>query len=380
MILNSVLLIGAIQALFLMVLLQGKKPKSLADRNLTLWLLVVGMQLIFYFISFNTDFYSTNPLSILGFSLSLVHAPLMFLYIYALTHDEPSGWLKAGIHLVTYVVFNAIIFYYNLADDLEIYTKSGFIQSRGNAPPFIQNFIGIPLAISGATYAIWSLLVLLRHQKLLPQYYSTTEKINLMWLKWLTIASAIFFVFVFLTIQYGMSTNIIEFDDVFILVGFGMTTYVFFVGYYGLQQTTVFTNFDLLKERPEQNQAYRNAALGVAERKEILAQLHQHMKTNRPFLDENLTLPKLAAQIDCTANRLSQVINQETGLNFYNFVNTHRIEQVKESLRDKSLSRSTILDIAFDCGFRSKASFNKIFKQMVGVTPSQYRNKGGAKQ
>jgi YesN/AraC family two-component response regulator len=189
----------------------------------------------------------------------------------------------------------------------------------------------------------------------------------------LTIASAVFFVFVFVTVQYGMSANIIAFDDVFILVGFGITTYVFCVGYYGLRQATVFMRFDLQENDSELTPAYRNSALDEPEAETILVRLHQHMKDNRPFLDENLTLPILAAQIDCTANKLSQVINRDIGLNFYNYVNTHRIDLVKKSLTDKSFDESTILDIAFESGFRSKASFNKIFKKMAGTTPSQYR-------
>ncbi len=374
MLLTSIFLIGTIQALFLILLLLGKKSKSLADRYLMWWLLVVSLHLLFYFVSFNTDAYSTNPLSLLGFSLSLVHAPIMFLYIYSLTHDERNVWLKSCTHLVAYVVFNAVILYYYLADDVELYTRSGFIQSRGNAPSGIREYIGLPLAFSGASYALWSLLILLKHQKMLPQYYSSIEKINLGWLKWLTIVSAAFFIFVFLILQYGMSFNIIRFDDAFLLVGFGLTIYVFCVGYYGLQQTTVFTNFDLMEDGSGQRPTYRNAALDKSESEGILTRLHQHMQDDRPYLDENLTLPKLAAQIDCTPNKVSQVINQELGLNFYNYVNSRRIDQVKKSLKDAALDKVTILDIAFDSGFRSKASFNKIFKQMVGITPSQYRN------
>jgi AraC-like DNA-binding protein len=355
------------------LLLLGKNSKSIADRYLMLWLLVIGAQLLFYLVSFSTDAYAAHPLSILGFSLSLVHAPIMYLYIYSLTHEDSTGWLKSGIHLLAYIFFNATVFYYYLGDDLELYTESGFIQSRGNAPAFIRNFIGLPLAISGATYALWSFLMLLKHQKALPQYYSTVEQNNLTWLKWLTIASAVFFVFVFVTVQYGMSANIIAFDDVFILVGFGITTYVFCVGYYGLRQATVFMRFDLQENDSELTPAYRNSALDEPEAETILVRLHQHMKDNRPFLDENLTLPILAAQIDCTANKLSQVINRDIGLNFYNYVNTHRIDLVKKSLTDKSFDESTILDIAFESGFRSKASFNKIFKKMAGTTPSQYR-------
>ena len=107
---------------------------------------------------------------------------------------------------------------------------------------------------------------------------------------------------------------------------------------------------------------------------QLFQQLKHHMEENKPFLAEDLSLSMLAVQLALTTNQLSQVINQKSAVNFFTFVNGYRVEVVKERLNDPAYSHYSILAIGYDCGFRSKSSFNKIFKEMVGKTPSEYRS------
>jgi len=73
-----------------------------------------------------------------------------------------------------------------------------------------------------------------------------------------------------------------------------------------------------------------------------------------------------------SVNHLSQVINQQSGKNFFKFINEYRVEEAKRLLTDQSTQKYTILAIAYDCGFNSKSSFNTIFKQYTGKTPSDF--------
>ncbi|MEO1714801.1 MAG: helix-turn-helix domain-containing protein, partial [Bacteroidota bacterium] len=70
---------------------------------------------------------------------------------------------------------------------------------------------------------------------------------------------------------------------------------------------------------------------------------------------------------------LSQVINQETNGPFYDFVNRYRVKHLQELLLDSQKGHLTILALGYESGFNSKASLNRIFKQHVGLTPSQYQ-------
>ncbi|MGC9366431.1 MAG: helix-turn-helix domain-containing protein [bacterium] len=67
------------------------------------------------------------------------------------------------------------------------------------------------------------------------------------------------------------------------------------------------------------------------------------------------------------------MINESLQQNFFNFVNSYRIEEVKKMLVDEVNSDRTILEIMYECGFNSKSSFNSVFKKQTGLTPSQYR-------
>ena len=71
--------------------------------------------------------------------------------------------------------------------------------------------------------------------------------------------------------------------------------------------------------------------------------------------------------------QLSQVINTSLGQNFYNLINSYRVEEAKQQLSASDKQNQTILAIAYDVGFNSKSVFNKAFKKFTGTTPSKYR-------
>ena len=97
------------------------------------------------------------------------------------------------------------------------------------------------------------------------------------------------------------------------------------------------------------------------------------MKTQKPYLTPALTLEKLAAQMTLQPRFLSHVINRYFECNFFDFVNSYRVEEAKNLLADSAQGEKTILDIMFDVGFNSKATFNTLFKKKVGMTPTEYK-------
>jgi AraC-like DNA-binding protein len=108
------------------------------------------------------------------------------------------------------------------------------------------------------------------------------------------------------------------------------------------------------------------------EEAKIKAELLQHLEKQKPFLNPELSLPDLARQMGYTTAQLSGVINKEVGKNFNELINTYRIQDVKVRLVDPAFSHLSILGIAFESGFNSKATFNRAFKQFTGQTPSEF--------
>ena len=96
-------------------------------------------------------------------------------------------------------------------------------------------------------------------------------------------------------------------------------------------------------------------------------------KTEEIYTDPDLTLPLLAERISWSANNLSQIINDSTHQNFYDFINNYRIKKVINDLQAAGKIQLSILEISMEAGFNSKATFNKVFKRITGTTPSQTR-------
>ena len=117
---------------------------------------------------------------------------------------------------------------------------------------------------------------------------------------------------------------------------------------------------------------YLKSGLKKDDAKIYLAKLKEFMQAEKPYLDNTLGLKDLAKFIDITTNQLSQLLNEQLNQNFYDFVNSYRIEKFKEMIKDPKNSGFTLLALAYECGFNSKTTFNTFFKKSTGKTPSQY--------
>lgn len=118
---------------------------------------------------------------------------------------------------------------------------------------------------------------------------------------------------------------------------------------------------------------YSNSGLSENDIERIIAGLGKKMKMDKPYLDAELTIDSLAESIECTRHHLSQVINEQLGKSFYDYINQYRVEEAKQLLADPSRGNHKIASIAYDAGFNSISTFNDVFKKLAGSTPSQFR-------
>jgi AraC-like DNA-binding protein len=96
------------------------------------------------------------------------------------------------------------------------------------------------------------------------------------------------------------------------------------------------------------------------------------MIVSKPYLNPKLTIHDLAHDIEVQPHQLSKIINKEFHSNFFEFVNSYRVEEFKKKVCSEEFKNLTILGIALECGFNSKSSFNRIFKESTGITPGDY--------
>lgn len=101
-------------------------------------------------------------------------------------------------------------------------------------------------------------------------------------------------------------------------------------------------------------------------------QLLNLMQKNKPYLDSEITLPKLGLMTHLNTYQTSYLINKCFDENFYTFVNRYRLDECKNMLLNKESSHLKILDISFDAGFNSKTAFNTAFKKSTGLSPKEF--------
>lgn len=119
---------------------------------------------------------------------------------------------------------------------------------------------------------------------------------------------------------------------------------------------------------------YAKSALGDDTIRELLSRLDYLMKQEKLYLAPNLSLPKLAGEMGCSVNHLSQAINAGHRTSFFNFINQFRIADARKLLAQSDCRFPGVLDIALTVGFNSTSTFYTAFKKVTGKTPARYRH------
>ena len=134
-------------------------------------------------------------------------------------------------------------------------------------------------------------------------------------------------------------------------------------------------SFLLLKKHSFQLEKYKGQALDKNVSDDVMYALNQLFTDESIYLSHQITLSEVAKKVGATPKILSRVINETSGKNFSEFVNSYRIEKAKSLLTSSDSEREKIASIAYDSGFNNVTSFNLAFKELTKLTPSEYRKK-----
>jgi AraC-like DNA-binding protein len=108
---------------------------------------------------------------------------------------------------------------------------------------------------------------------------------------------------------------------------------------------------------------------------EITKKVTYLFDVEKVFRKEDVSVQSISEKLSIPSYQLSWVINKKMNATFSELVNSYRIEEVKKRLASSLDMDKTILEIAFDAGFNTKTSFNRVFKKLTKMTPSQYRHR-----
>ncbi len=367
-----IFIIGAIQSFFQVLILLNKKKKGISDYILSVWMLMIGIHLLLFYLRVVGYDESWPYIQGIEGPLPTVHGPLLLLYIQSQRGFlEKWNW-KHLLHFVPlFLLYLGYIPYFMLPLD-ELSALIRYFQETGDVPFLIRTNTILNL-FSGVVYVIISSISLTRHRKVIGQFFSYEDKVNLVWLRNLIVGMALIWVMVLFSDAAFSGQLEIEFIDEGYLIFTTVTLFSFSMGYYGVRQGQVFTdNFEIKEREHNQSKKYSRSGLSSENSQKYLNILTEYMDENKPFLEPKLTLPQLSEKIKIHQNHLSQIINESLGLNFYEFVNSYRIQEFKDRVSRLDSDKLTLLGHAFESGFSSKSTFNEIFKKSEGSTPSEY--------
>lgn len=372
-----VYIIGAAQAFFLPFLILNKKSKSFADYVLTAWFVLIGLALLAYYLEVRGA--AAEYPVFLGFStcFALLLGPISYIYVLAITNLERTFRPAMALHALPYLFFTTVVFI-----KLFVFAGSSVEADRlmiedPEAPVFVV--MGLFRIFLGPVYLVACLLILRKHSRRIRNEFSYIADVDLSWLRKVILSLLVIWLTVVLVNIAGNFNDWVPIEWGDHLIHLTVTAAVFFVGFYGIRQQVIFSPVEPDRGRDSEGAEskapghYRKSSLTAEKSRALLNQLLHHMEQEEPYLDGKISLHDLAGRLGISANHLSQVINENLGKSFYDFINEYRVAMVKHKLAESGYRRANLLSIAHDCGFNSKSSFNEVFKKHTGLTPSQYR-------
>ncbi len=368
-----IFLIAVFNAFFFTVLLFQKKQRALHDKILIIWLIYLGLFIGIYSFYSHDLFTHFKLLSISLISLFMLHGPFLYFYVLTLVSgNRLSG--KDIWNLAPFLLFN--IYLLICSFNPEAAGKLNIEQvSAGYDPPLLFLFFLILTLLSGTFYFLLTIKLFRELDIKFFNNYSSSADIDPVWLKKLVLVFGIVWTALILVTVihhvFNMFSMVFCTDGLFLSLSF----FVILIGYFGLRQKVIFTSGDIVAtENDSKGQVkYAGSKLSENDAKLHAERLTSYMKSSKPFLNPDLTLPQLATEMGISTHLLSQVINEQFKLNFFDFVNGFRVDAFKERVADPSFKNYSLLGIALECGFNSKSAFNRIFKKTTGLTPSRFR-------
>ena len=299
---QTVLLLASIQAFFLVALLLSKRNKNLSDNVLGGWLGLIGAHTLILYCFAEFQLYNTRLLSF-NSGVPFLQGPFLFYYVDTLTSSRIGLKKSYAWHLIPYVAFVTYQLFFQ--NPVTVTPHDQHVDIQLFDVSFLSNLV---LLLSVPFYGAWSLLLLKNYRQRMLNTFSTTDRINLNWLRYLVTAMFLVWlaVLVFVVIQKLTGAN--SDSGVGHLIFAPISLFVYATGYFGFKQTTIFSNVpepDLLQfdadattkivhpspaDTPDSQPApkYQKSGLKENEAARTLARLLKHMVEDEPFLDDQV--------------------------------------------------------------------------------------------
>ena len=284
--------------------------------------------------------------------------------------------LPLFIYLIVLVVVK-IKFETEQGSDFLLFLKAEYIQYYEH----LRN-------VGRAGFGFWAFFTIRHYQNNLSTAYSNPESVNYAWLKLLVIGFIILrlwsesylLIYTFVKAVFGASAvTVINFNLLGIIENYGQLLLVSTLLFFALSDPR-----NILRVSKETLDSITNKDITKADMAQIdkpttyspeqVTHVCDYMEKQRPYLNNQLKIDDLALQVSLSPKLLSNLINREFKVNFFEYVNQHRLKEVCSYLVDPEMDEQSIIELAFLAGYNSKSNFNRLFKLDTGKTPSQFRH------
>lgn len=369
-----VLLLGTFQAFSLSLILIAKKNKTKSDLYLGLLLFIYALTIGGAYL----EVYNHNHNYPLPFFLNLswvflfLHGPILWFYVKSLTNPE---FTFGRLHILHFIPFLICIFsqYFGFtilpASEKILITSQELFRTK-----IFFTFSVVGIGISTLAYTISVLNIIKKHRIAIVNNYSNIVSIDLTWLQNLSIAALIVYTINVFLFNINLIFPFISYITLTVITYTLATVYVFFLGFFGFRQGSIFVPGNPIE--PESNTMPPHteiSKMGLSDDYHVFVlQLTQLMEQHQPYLDPEITLSKLSKLLHVKPDYLSDILNKHLNQTFFDFINKYRVEEFKISCIQKEKKHLSILGIAYDCGFNSKAAFYRAFNKFEKCAPSTY--------
>lgn len=363
---TAIVLMASLHGLLLaLILFFNKRLRSKSNRYLAFAILtasvVLSLDIVYYFdieyrlpvvMQYLPLYWRTAvPVGIFYFIIYLINPT------HQLTNVEKSGFAFIALEIFIELLYIPI----NIFADSE-----AVIDYWEIIIVMIEQFIGLIACL----WFFWLALQRIeKYQKYLFNHYSTTADKSLGWLRsflWMNFAVTILWLISYIQQWSGYYEWA---DTMFVLSTIGLGMLSFYVGYYLILKYTWFHVVPIEEDSEDDTQKNKLSSKTDSYYHNVM----KLMQEEKLYADVELTLSSLSERLGISAGYLSRIINEKENKNFFEFVNSFRIEEVKQKLVDKDYGHYSILGIALESGFKSKTTFNTVFKKFTGQTPSSYQ-------
>lgn len=319
------------------------------------------------------DFLIESPSNIGMFRnlFTFLQLPTFYLYVLSVCYSDFKLKPEHLIHIVPFLIANLILlprFY-----SVNLASKFSFLENNSSMFEIQFNHIFIHFQI--VFYIIAAFMILRKAKNIYLENYAGASMESLNWLFQFTLAISIFYSIALLKniFKFSTYTNISE----WLKIGLFLFELVIISWYLfkALNNPNLFRSIDsklklvskiVLEEK-------QNDQLQEDEYGKDLSKLKEYMVKEKPFLNASLTIQDISNDLEIPVRKLSLLINHKLNQHFYDFVNSYRIENAMDILKDSTKNKVTILEILYEVGFNSKSSFNTAFKKHTNTTPTSYR-------